>query len=233
MLIHLTPKHTMGCGWLAAASRFVETAGATRARISETRGARWRPGPARPGPLRRAWEARPWRCCGCERRRYHSLWCGGVKWISIRGSYVRSLTVPRVWCVGIFVLFVPGGGMAQSTTLADCGASSAVCADVLLTETIDPSCDDGPRLLRSFAGRVAWRALKYEGPIIIKVNAKKMVGTRFPIFIEVLPLGENTGGALCDGSGRVVMLAEGTGSCDEWETAGPVDLSSWVSVGDN
>ncbi|MFQ5601564.1 MAG: hypothetical protein ACE5G2_13570, partial [Candidatus Krumholzibacteriia bacterium] len=85
----------------------------------------------------------------------------------------------------------------------------------------------------SYQGRVAWYPLRYVGPILLEVNARGGPGARFPLFVEILFVDQHppdTG--WCDGPAGVVLTAHGTTDCNAWETAGPLDLSYWIDIGD-
>jgi hypothetical protein len=106
----------------------------------------------------------------------------------------------------------------------------------------DPTCTDitgpivitqCPRHFEIFYGRVAWYPIRNVGPVTISVETFAHFLTRFPLYVEVVPIDDRIG--VCDNApGNVVMVARGGQSpCGTWETVGPIDISPVVPIGSN
>src|SRR5262245_56415571 len=75
------------------------------------------------------------------------------------------------------------------TSMVFClGADLDICSDVSAGDLLDPFCPIGPRVWHSYLGRVAFRVLEYAGPITLEVDAQRSIFTRFPIYIEWVPV---------------------------------------------
>ena len=141
----------------------------------------------------------------------------------------RILILP----LAILGAMVPSGTMAQPTQFQDCLSVPPVqewCQDVSSGTLVDLGC---LREWYTYEGRIAWPALRYVGPIIIEIDARRVSVTRFPLYVEFQALKNLPPEATyCDGPGRVLMTVYGSASCDTWESSGPLDLSFWLDVGD-
>jgi len=104
----------------------------------------------------------------------------------------------------------------------------------------DPTCTDigGPitftecnQRFENFFGRIAWYPLQCIGPITISIETYAHWETRFPLYVEVVPLRDPT--EVCENSpGFVVLVARGSGDpCGTSETAGPMDITSVAPIG--
>jgi len=107
-----------------------------------------------------------------------------------------------------------------------------LCSDVSAGDLFDPFCPIGPRAWQSFYGRVAFEILQYAGPITIEVDAQRRKTSRFPIYIEWVPVeGRPLELGFCDGPGEVIAVVWGGSQCDSpFETFGPIRLR--LQVGD-
>ena len=108
-----------------------------------------------------------------------------------------------------------------------------ICTDVASGVFGDLLCSSGYRTYSSYRGRVAWHPLTYRTPILVEIEARQIAGTRFPLFVEILPVRDHPPElGYCDGPGYLIMSVYGSTVCDAWETVGPLDLSPWVAPGD-
>ncbi len=137
--------------------------------------------------------------------------------------------------LGFFwALTVPAIAGAQPADFQTClSRSSPSCQDVggPLVVTLCPS---GPRYAEIYYGRIAWYPLKCVGPITVAVETFAGVDTRFPIYVEVVPLPDARSGYLaCENlTGYVILSAYGSpSSCGRWDERGPVDISHIVPLG--
>ena len=131
----------------------------------------------------------------------------------------------------ILLLVTPTRVLPQPATLDFCfhRGQLEACADVNVGTLILPFCPGGAVVGETFDGRVAWGPLLYQGPVTIAVDAMRTPKSRFPIYIEIVPL-EAPGIAYCDVPGMVVMVVSGRSGCEpQPETLGPVSLP--LSVG--
>jgi hypothetical protein len=124
-------------------------------------------------------------------------------------------------------LLVPKDGTAQyPTDMLFCFNSGQLeaCTDVGGGTLLDFDCPE--KAWESFFGRVAWYPLRYIGPITIEVDARRTPSSRFPIYIEYLPLKDRPSDlGFCDGPGEVIAVVWGGTQCDSpWETFGPILL---------
>lgn len=137
----------------------------------------------------------------------------------------------RIWLQMALI----SGTIAPSTSaiaqvpqnLAVCMSIDPVgCAEVRGRDVFDPSCQ---RRYQNFYGRVAWYPLLCVGPITVEVEARQTPDTRYPLYVEVVPLG---GSQPCDsGIGSVVLVANGSVECGGWETSGLIDITRTVPLG--
>jgi len=86
---------------------------------------------------------------------------------------------------------------------------------------------DCNRSFAFFRGRIAWYPLRCVGPITIEINAAAHVHNRFPLYVEILPMGNTP----CLDPGYHVMTVNGGFECDPWETIGPLDITTFVPLG--
>jgi hypothetical protein len=136
------------------------------------------------------------------------------------------VTVPA-----ILLLVTPTRVLPQPANLDFCfhRGQLEACADLSVATLILPFCPGGSVLGETFYGRVSWGPLVYEGPVTIAVDAMRTPKSRFPIYIEIVPL-EAPGMAYCDVPGMVVMVVSGRSGCEpQPETLGPGPLP--LSIG--
>ena len=132
--------------------------------------------------------------------------------------------------VGLLAGFLGSAAAAQPVELFECLSSPEsfpTCEDigggVLFTEC--------PARFYRFYGRIAWFPLRCVGPITVGVKTAGFWSTRFPLYVEVVPLRQNPGVCVND-PGYVVMIARGGfAPCGTWETVGPVDITTVIPVG--
>lgn len=144
------------------------------------------------------------------------------------------MTSRLVAVVGI-LLSLPSGSQAQyPTDMLYCfnAGQLEACLDVSAGTLIDPFCPSGPRVWEAFFGRLAWYPLEYAAPIVIEVDARRTPSSRFPIYIEYVPLKDRPDDlGFCDGPGDVIAVVWGGPECDSpWERFGPIILP--LDVGD-
>ncbi len=116
---------------------------------------------------------------------------------------------------------------AQLTDLYTClerGGPIPYCAEVKSGGLFNLDCNRGYAF---YSGRIAWYPLRCVGPITIEINAAAHLSNRYPLYIEVVPLG----GSPCIDPGYVVMTARGEFGCDPWESVGPLDITQFVPLG--
>src|SRR5262245_11559464 len=139
----------------------------------------------------------------------------------------------RTFLLLLAVAVAPHGAMAQRTTLYDCIPFESVvepCVEISTSDLVELTCSS-VRRYENYRGNVAWLALRYMGPIKIEIEAREVPGTRFPLFVEVVPLAPGDDGRdACEQLGLVVMRAYGRTRCEEWESE-IVDLGFHVPIG--
>ena len=95
-------------------------------------------------------------------------------------------------------------------------------------------CSPANRVFVRFIGRLAWYPLQCVGPITVSVESTSPPETRFPIYVEVVPL-EGTGDFhVCeDLSGYVVAIVNGhvDEPCGKWDAVGPIDITRVAPLG--
>ncbi len=87
------------------------------------------------------------------------------------------------------------------------------------------------RIFDIFIGQVAYYPLRCVGPITVAVETISIPTVQFPLYLEIVPLGEST--APCGNvPGYVVHILRGVeGGCGGWETSPPIDVTEFVPVG--
>ena len=134
----------------------------------------------------------------------------------------------------LWALAVPSIVGAQPADFQTClSAGSPSCQDLggPLLVTLCPS---GPRYAEIYYGRIAWYPLKCVGPITVAVETFASAFTRFPIYVEIVPLPDARSGYLAcvDLQGYVLLSAYGSPtSCGRWDERGPVDITPFVPLG--
>jgi hypothetical protein len=140
---------------------------------------------------------------------------------------------PLIAAAAIVGLLLPGVALAQyPTDMSFCVAAGQLeaCLDVVGNLFLDFACPTWA--WQSYYGRVAWNPLRYVGPITIEVEARRTTETRFPIYIEYVPLKDRSPDlGFCDGPGNVLMVVWGGTACDSKETSGPFPLR--LEIGDS
>lgn len=128
-------------------------------------------------------------------------------------------------------LFASAQAAAQPTDLDAClsgGGPQPLCEDIHAASVLDIFCDP-IRVFELYNGRVAWAPLRCVGPITIALNTRSLTSTRFPLYVEIVPV-QNLDH--CPGPGVLVMVAHGGNQCGGiWETSGPLDITSIVPLG--
>ena len=99
-----------------------------------------------------------------------------------------------------------------------------ICADVGGGDFLDFSCPT--RAWTNYYGRVGFKILQYAGPITIEVDARRSSKSRFPVYIEWIPVeGRPQELGFCDGPGEVVAVVWGGTECySPCEKFGPIPL---------
>ena len=119
------------------------------------------------------------------------------------------------------------GARAQPTDLYAClerGGPIPYCEAVNTGGLTNLDCN---RNYAFYSGRIAWYPLRCVGPITIEINAAAHFNNRYPLYIEIVPLGSSP----CIDPGYVVMTARGGFDCDPWELVGPLDITQFVPLG--
>ena len=130
----------------------------------------------------------------------------------------------------------PGRASAQPTDLHQClSGASPTCYDVKGALVISFCSPDSVRSFQYYYGRVAWYPLRCVGPITVAVETSSLPDTRFPLYVEVVPLPEPSAFPLvCENlAGNVILIVYGHfgAPCGEWDEVGPVDITSVVPLG--
>ena len=88
-------------------------------------------------------------------------------------------------------------------------------------------------LFAIFVGYVAWYPLQSVGPITVALETASLPGTRYPIYVEVVPLEGLGDYRVCDSAGSVVATVYGHNydPCGIWDEIGPVDITTAVPIG--
>ena len=150
------------------------------------------------------------------------------------GGFLGRSNVRAHLIAALLSLLLATSAKAQyPTDMVFCFSSELeLCADVVAGDLLDPFCPIGPRAWKSFFGRVAFEILQYAGPITIEVDAQRSIFSRFPIYIEWIPVeGRPQELGFCDGPGHVIAVVWGGSQCDSpFETFGPIWLP--LEVGD-
>ena len=134
-------------------------------------------------------------------------------------------------CLALIALVLTTGfpheAGAQATDLYTClerGGLIPYCAEARTGGLTNLDCD---RNYAFYRGRIAWYPLRCVGPITIEINAAAHLSNRYPLYIEIVPLGSSP----CLDPGYVVMIARGGFGCDPWESIGPLDITQIVPLG--
>jgi hypothetical protein len=128
-----------------------------------------------------------------------------------------------------------------SLALAAGDVASAQPTDLLRCLPVDPTdchnirsdlvlgCDI-VKAYERYVGEVAWFPLRCVGPISVAIENIAIPNTRFPLFIQVVPLGER--GNACVDPGFVIFTIYGVANqCGGWETSQPIDITPLVPIG--
>jgi hypothetical protein len=115
------------------------------------------------------------------------------------------------------------------------GAYNPACFDIG-GRLVIPICDEGGRYFENYYGRVAWYPLLCVGPIIVSIETVATPDTRFPLYVEVVPLGPpplgNAPGVCDNAPGNVILVVYGaTDPCGTWESSQPTEITSVVPLG--
>jgi len=120
-----------------------------------------------------------------------------------------------------------GRAGGQPTDLNACierGGPIPYCAEARTGRITYLDCN---RSFGFFRGRIAWYPLRCVGPITIEVNAASHPNNRYPLYVEILPMGNTP----CLDPGYVVTTVYGNSECEPWETIGPIDITTFVPLG--
>jgi hypothetical protein len=170
----------------------------------------------------------------------HTHLCSGMMKTSIFRSGERPWTIAgpaRLSFLQVpLALLTAAGGTAVVTAQPSelyGRTENTSCTDVSTADLIDLSCSGEFRVFETFRGRIASDPLRYTGPIMVEVEARRVVGTRFPLFIEFVAVKDHPRDlGFCDGPAQVLMTAFGSTRCGEVESSGPIRLEPWLSPGD-
>jgi hypothetical protein len=140
----------------------------------------------------------------------------------------------------ICVLAMLGQARAQAPSelyvcLSWGGANNPACWDVG-GRLVATNCGDGGRYFENYYGSVSWYPLLCVGPIVVSVETVATPNTRFPLYVEVVPLGSPPLGdslGVCENAaGNVVLVAYGaTDPCGTWASSWPTNITSIVPLG--
>lgn len=157
----------------------------------------------------------------------------------------REGTVPLRWCL-IACAFVclwarASKASAQLTEFFACPwRGEASCVALHGGSTILAQCSSDPpayNTFRDFFGPLAWYPLRCVGPITVALETFSPANTRFPVYVEVVPLRDSADFPwVCENiPGRVIFIVYGqshiSAPCGAWDEAGPIDITQFVPVG--
>lgn len=130
---------------------------------------------------------------------------------------------------------------AQGTGFQACLPSDgATCSQLGGGGTIFAQCPTDPpseNVFRRYFGPVAWYPIRCVGPITVAVETYSTYNTRFPLYVEVVPLRDSSDFPwVCENlPGRVILIIYGqsgiSAPCGTWDEAGPIDITPIVPVG--
>ena len=133
------------------------------------------------------------------------------------------------------------GASAQVTEFFACPwRDGASCIQLNGGQTILAQCSTDPpteNIFVSFFGPLAWYPLRCVGPITVGVETFCPPDTRFPLYVEVVPLHDPaTFPWTCENiPGTLIMIVYGQSAisapCGTWDEAGPLDITSVVPLG--
>jgi hypothetical protein len=139
-----------------------------------------------------------------------------------------------------FWALIPGVS-AQPTGFQAClPFDGATCFQLGGGGTIYAQCPTDPpteRIFARFFGPVAWYPLRCAGPITVAVETFSMYDTRFPLYVEVVPIRDSADFPwVCENiPGRVVLIVYGqsqvSAPCGTWDEAGPIDITDVIPFG--
>jgi hypothetical protein len=117
---------------------------------------------------------------------------------------------------------------AQPTELYTCTSlSTPTCYEVWGPGILG----DCFRLFDVFIGQVAYYPLRCIGPITIAIENLSIPSVQFPLYLEVVPLGESPAPCAND-PGYLVHIVRGVeGGCGGWETSPQIDITEFVPIG--
>jgi len=117
------------------------------------------------------------------------------------------------------------------TGLSDCifGGRGPDCAEIEGRAVFSLFCTP-PRPYANFYGRISWFPLRCVGPITVELEIATPPDTRFPLYIEVVPLGDPT--EVCNTAvGSVVMIVYGeSGDCGSLVSSEAIDITRVVPI---
>ena len=155
----------------------------------------------------------------------------------------RETTVPLrrrlIVCAALvcWALVLPAGTSAQyPTDLNWCAyRSNPTCFELGGGPLIIALCPMGDAFFKLYFGRTAWYPLRCVGPITVSVLTFSGSFTRFPLYVEVVPLSTASADACGNLPGKVVLPVYGqsyiSAPCGAWDEAGPIDITNFVSIG--
>ena len=141
--------------------------------------------------------------------------------------------------LALWALALPTGASAQyPTDLYKCLTSPGVWPACEVTgDLVIGVCSLDPPTFRYFdrwLGRLAFFPLRCVGPITVSVETTSPVNTRFPLYVEIVPLQGTGDYHVCeDLPGYVVLIVYGHfgQQCGTWNDVGPVDITTVVPLG--
>jgi len=159
------------------------------------------------------------------------------------GSRERTIPVRRgpVACMVLSLWALATGASAQPSEFATClPLSSPPCSQLGGGGTIFTMCPTDPpteRLFVLYFGPVAWGPLRCVGPITVAVESFSGADTRFPLYVEVVPLQESSDfpGVCSNLPGYLTLIVYGqsylSAPCGAWDEAGPIDITNVIPIG--
>ena len=154
---------------------------------------------------------------------------------------IIPLTRIVVCVVVVFrALALPLGASAQiPTDLSRCMPPSSPTCFALGGHTTYSFCGTDPPtvgIFLQFFGPVAWYPLRCVGPITVAVQTYAGDDTRFPLYVEVVPLPAVDWGYVCENiPGTLILTVYGqshvSARCGTWDEAGPIDITGVIPLG--
>lgn len=129
-------------------------------------------------------------------------------------------------CGLIWALFCSAQAVhAQPADLAVCLGGGLPCTEEALARRY-MSCS---KTFYVYSGRVGWGPLLCVGPITVEVEAFNLPTTRYPLYVEIVPVATPPCPPLSPGF--LIASTLGGGSCPAWQTSGPIDITRIIPLG--